>query len=59
MLDTNQILQDKYIFNLVYSKQKEGWQLKRTAIIIHTNFFLVQQEYVGMISPNKRISVIM
>ena len=47
-----------YIFNLVYLKQEKGWQLDRAAIIIHTNFFLVQQEYIGMILPNKRIITI-
>ena len=50
-------MQDKYIFDLVHLTQKEGWQLEGAAIIIYTNFFSVQQEYIGMISPNKRITV--
>ena len=41
----------------MYLAYKEGWQLDKAAIIIHTNFFLVQQEYIGIISPSKRITV--
>ena len=41
---------------MVHLKQNEGWQLDGAAIVIYTNFFLVQQEYVGIILPNKRIT---
>ena len=43
------MLQEKYIFNLVYLEQEEGWQLNKAVIIIHTNPFLVQQEYKDII----------
>ena len=56
MLDTNLISQDKYMFDLVYLKQKEGWQLKGAAITIYTNFLSAQQEYINIILPNKRIT---
>ena len=55
ILDTDLILQDKYIFDLVYLEQEEGWRLKRTTITIYTNFFSTQQEYIGIISPSKKI----
>ena len=32
------------------------WVLKGAVIATQTNFFLVQQEYVGMILPSKRIT---
>ena len=44
--------------DLVHLKQKKGWRLNRAIIIIYTNFFLVQQEYIGIILPSKRITVI-
>ena len=40
----------------MHLKQKENWQPNKAAITIYTNFFLVQWEYVGIISPNKRIT---
>ena len=43
------ILQEDYIFNFIYLKQEEGWQLERTAIIIYTNFFSTQREHKGII----------
>ena len=42
VLDTDLILQNKCIFDLVHLKQEEGWQLKRTIIITQTNFFSSQ-----------------
>ena len=33
-LDTDLILQDKYMFNLIYLMQEEGWWLKWAIIII-------------------------
>ena len=44
------------MFDLVHLKQEKGWQLNRATIATHTNFFLVQQEHIGIISPNKRIT---
>ena len=43
---------------MVYLKQKEGWRPDGAAIIIYTNFFSLQREYIGIISLNKRITVI-
>ena len=43
------------MFNLVHLEQEEGWRPKGAIIIIQTNFFLVQQEHVGIILLNKRI----
>ena len=43
------------MFDLIHLVQEEGWQLKGAIIIIHTNFFLVQQKYIGIISLSKRI----
>ena len=51
-------MQDKYIFNLVHLIQEKGWRLKGAIIVTQTNFFLVQQEYIGMISLSKRITAI-
>jgi hypothetical protein len=42
VLDINLTLQDKYMFDLVHLKQKEGWQLKGATIVIQTNFFSLQ-----------------
>ena len=44
------------MFNLIHLKQEEGWRLNKAAIITHTNFFLAQQEYIGIISPSKKIT---
>ena len=44
------------MFNLVHLIQEEGWRLKGAVIVIQTNFFSAQQEYIGMILPNKRIT---
>jgi len=33
-LEMERTLQDKYIFNLVYSAQEEGWRLDKAAIAI-------------------------
>ena len=41
VLDTEQISQDKYIFNFIHLEHEEGWRLKEAAIAIYTNFFLV------------------
>ena len=54
--NTDLILHNERIFNLVYLTQKEGWRLEGAVIIIQTNFFLVQREQEGMISLNKRIT---
>ena len=58
MLDTNLILQDKYIFNLVHLAQEEGWQPKGAIIVIYTNPFNTQRKQVGMILLSKRITAI-
>ena len=34
VLNTDLILQDKYMFDLVHLKQKEGWRLKGAIIVI-------------------------
>ena len=57
MLDIDWTLQKKRIFNLVHLEQEEGWQLNRATIVIYTNFFLVQQEHIGIILLSKRITV--
>ena len=44
------------MFDLVHSEQEEGWRLEEAIIITQTNFFLAQQEYVGMILLSKRIT---
>ena len=44
------------MFNLVYLKQEKGWRLKGAVIIIQTNPFSVQQEYIGLILLSKRIT---
>ena len=54
--NTDLILQDKRMFNLVHLRQEEGWRLEGATIIIQTNFFSAQCEYIGIISPNKRIT---
>ena len=46
------------MFNLVHLIQEEGWRLKKTVIVIQTNFFSLQREQEGIISPNKRITAI-
>ena len=46
------------MFNLIHLIQEEGWQLKRVIITTQTNFFLVQQEYISIISPSERIVAI-
>ena len=46
------------MFDLVYLVQKEGWRLKGAIIVTHTNPFNTQQEQIGMISPNKKITAI-
>ena len=49
-------MQDEYIFNLVHLRQEEGWRLEGAVIIMQTNFFLAQREYIGMISLSERIT---
>ena len=44
------------MFNLVHLRQEEGWRLKGATIIIQTNFFSAQREYIGIILPNERIT---
>ena len=44
------------MFDFVHLEQEEGCQLKRVIIITQTNFFLAQQEYIGIISLSKRIT---
>ena len=39
------------MFNLVHLKQKEGWWLEDSVIIIHTNLFFMQQKQGLIISP--------
>ena len=56
VLDTDWTSQKEYMFNLVHLKQEEGQQLDGVIITIYTNFFLVQQEYIGIISPSKKIT---
>ena len=46
------------MFNLVHLTQKKDWRLKEAAIITQTNFFSLQQEQEGMISPKERITAI-
>ena len=41
------------MFNLVHLKQEKGWQLDKSAIIIYTNPFFIQQEQGLIISPLK------
>ena len=50
-------MQEEYIFDLVYLEQEEGWWLDKIAIVMYTNFFLVQWEYVGIILLSERITV--
>ena len=54
-LDTDLILQDKRMFNLVHLKQEEGWRPNRAIIVTQINFFSAQREHEGIISPSKRI----
>ena len=54
-LEMERTLQDKYIFNLVYSAQEEGWRLDKAAIAIQTNPFSAQREYNNIISFNNKI----
>ena len=49
------MLQEERIFNFIHLKQEKGWQLDGAIIIIYTNFFSAQQEYIGMILLSKRI----
>ena len=44
------------MFDFVHLKQEEGWQLKKAIIVTQTNFFSVQQEYIGIITPSDRIN---
>jgi len=55
--ETDQILQDNCMFACIHLTHKEGWHLIRTAITTHTNFFLTQQEYKGITSLNKKMTV--
>ena len=43
------------MFNLVHLKQEKGWQLDKSAIIIYTNPFFIQQEQGLIILPLKVI----
>ena len=44
------------MFNLVYLAQEEGWRLDEAIIIIYTNFFSTQREYVSITLLSKRIT---
>ena len=37
--ETDQTLQDNYMFTCIHLTHEEGWQPVRTAIATHTNFF--------------------
>ena len=50
------MLQEKRIFNFIHLVQEEGWRPDKAVITIYTNFFLVQQEHIGIISFSKRIT---
>ena len=54
--NTDLTLQDKYMFDLVHSRQEKGQRLKGAIIIIQINFFSAQCEYIGMISLSKKIT---
>ena len=51
-------LQEEHMFNFIHLKQEEGWRLDRDAIITHTNFFSVQREHIGIITPSDSITAI-
>ena len=56
ILETEQILQNKYIFIEVYLKQEEDWQLDGAAIAIYINPFLTQQEYNNITLPSDKMT---
>jgi hypothetical protein len=45
------------MFDFMHLKQKKGEQLNRDIIATHTSLFLVQQEYINMITPSNRITL--
>ena len=56
-LEATHTSQDNCIFNLVHSKQEEGWQLEGAEIAIYTNPSFKQQEHKdGIILLNNNIA---
>ena len=44
------------MFDLVHLTQEEGWRPKGATIIMQTNFFSLQREQEGIISPSEKIT---
>ena len=45
------------MFTCIHLTQEESWQPIGAVIATHTNFFSTQQEYEGITSPSKRMTV--
>ncbi len=55
-LDAERISHKERMFAFVYSAHDKSWRLVGDAIVIYTNPFSAQQEYINIISPADSIT---